>query len=106
MEEVREEQQRGALIEAVGRRSVHGVRVEQGAATAGVGVLFEHGDLKAGVLEASGGTDAADASAWKVDWLALAELVRNEMRIPMTMAVFRPALASPIEVRSGCGVAL
>jgi hypothetical protein len=92
VEEAGEEEERGALIEAVAFR-----RVNETAAAAGEVVLFEDGDVEAGMGEAGGGACTANTCAWEDDGLISGRNCRaREVCIPMTMAVFRRGL-SPIE---------
>lgn len=57
MEERGQQEEGGALVEAVA------VLVDEGAAAAGEGVLFEDGDVEAGFGEVRCRRDAADAGA-------------------------------------------
>ena len=58
MEEAGQQEEGGALIEAVA------LVVDQAAAAAGEGVLLEYGDFEAGFGEARGGADAAYSGAY------------------------------------------
>jgi hypothetical protein len=61
VEEAGQEEEGRALVEAVA------FVVDQAAAAAGEGVLFEDGDFEAGFGEAGGGADAAYSGAYNVD---------------------------------------
>lgn len=71
VEEAREQEQRGPLVEAVA------FVVDQAAAPAGEGVLFEDGDAEAGFGEACGGCYAAYAGAWMNESVSGAVVVIN-----------------------------
>lgn len=90
MEEAGQQEEGGALIEAVA------LVVDQAAAAAGEGVLLEDGDFEAGFGEAGGGADAAYSGAYIENVLErLFAMVREGevaccwvVSLPITMAVF------------------
>lgn len=57
MEEVREQEERGSLVKAVA------IFMDETAAAAREGILFQEGDFEAGVREAGGCCNAAYAGA-------------------------------------------
>lgn len=76
-EEMRQQEEGGAVIEAVA------IRMDEAATAASVGVFLEHGDLEARFGEAGGGGDAADTGAWVVLvicgwWESLGELTDDD----------------------------